>query len=866
MKNKYLALLLTILTSISLFGCNKDNKQSSSQTDEKEIDEGIHYDGHNLYYLSNSISTSNFLNDYTHRHMRYDDDSIGSPSVAGGTGFQKLWESMAVTFQNSSEQVYGEDKTAKIANYLFASSSQDDHGLIYNTPLTFESADSYAGDGVTYSIPQGWPFPSWQNSVSNFNDNGSLEAAHTAEFNFNESASPENQNWHATNGAFNIADDISDPLYGYGQFNSEGYLSSDTSFMFYRNKIDELLPVGAYDDEPCGIDTRYAPIVDMEIEYDGENIEDYNIVFKYSGDTEWRRASQKLYASTPNEKLNGHVHVRQFFDMYLNNEWNKKTIVELGIEFIGKDGLNYKVENGKINFLRPCYDTRQSNYTTQFILALYNHYIYTRDMRTLTKLMNKARKGLLFLTHALEGEKGLLSLEYLYGHDGVTPYSIKEKAYDRLAYHGLSNGYWDLTVSPMYNLEANTYFYQCLKAMAVLEDAMTHVDGDDKSSLFIKNRLPGGEDIYYDYDVNSLNNLANLVKRNMQKDIKVVEEENTTSYTAGDYHYQNKGGFYNPKTGRFALGINECTGDILDFGYTYFNLEAICADIGTEKQQKSIMEWIDGKRLVSSDTSTGEDIYFYEFAPRYNTLDCADGEVTAVGFYYQENLYNDEDYDEDFYTESFSREVQNGGAVIAWAYYDLLARSKVLGVENALDRLSAINNWYQKVLKDGGEGDQFYREYYSVVQSDATFEDYNNKQIYSVQGGGSGGGSLGLDSEFIENAIFVRTIPDAFFNMNANGYNNLEFTYNPDAGNKQFEIYNMKYGDALYSLRVRKGSIEVFNIKGIVNPNYQLTFKYKTSNLDLVVKVNGENYQNVVFSDGYVYVTVPFNNTKVRFG
>ena len=108
-----------------------------------------------------------FLNDFTHRNMRYDSDSCGEFPVGGGTGFAKNWETMGITFQNSSQEVYREDKFNRIAQYLIGA-SQDDQGLIYNTPLTNEPALSEAGKDLTgYCIPQGWPFPSWRNSVVN---------------------------------------------------------------------------------------------------------------------------------------------------------------------------------------------------------------------------------------------------------------------------------------------------------------------------------------------------------------------------------------------------------------------------------------------------------------------------------------------------------------------------------------------------------------------------------------------------------------------------------------------------------------------------------------------------------------------------
>ncbi len=855
MKNNFL-ILLSVLSSLalSIVGCNNQEQQKKPNPIDEET---ISYDGINLYYNSSDDSMNEFLNDFTHRNMRYDSMSCGEFKVTNGTGFAKNWESMAVTFQNAVKQVYREDKIQNIANYLI-SSSQDSQGLIYNTPLVNEPAFSEAGDDRTgYCIPQGWPFPNWKQSVPSYFDEGNVDACRTADFNFNDSWYEEAKNWQVENGTFVIPDVDPD---GYGHFATNGRISSDLNFMFHKDDLKTLLRTSK------GIDPRYAPIIDIEIAFEGTNIKDYNIIFKFEGDASWHRAPQSLYASTPLKNLDGYVHVRQFFDMYLNSDWNqievdennnnKKTIVALGVEFVGKDGATYQVNNGLVNYIRPAYDTRQSNATYQWILALYNYFIYTRDIGTLNKLMDKARRGLLFLTHALEGEKGLLCLKYLYGHDGVTPYSINE--YDRLAYHGVGNGYWDLTVSPMYNLEANTYFYQALRAMAVLEEAMLSVENDNKAASVVKNRIPGEEEIVYNYDTDSLNALADLVKSNMERDVEVVEEEYDGG--AGDYHYQNKGGFYNPKTGRFVIGINENTGEVLDYGFLYLNLEAVCAGIGTPIQQLSIMNWIDGKRIVTGDTSTGSDIYFYEFAPRYCTVKCDE----VMGFSRDINHY-DRFYKHGY--DTWSRQVQNGGAVIAWSYYDLVARSKVFGVQNAVERLEKINKWYQKVLANGGRALNFYGSYYDKLNSQAYLEDKNMYYVYSVQAAGTRGvGALGLDAEFIESVILIRAIPDALFGMDATKNNNLTFTYGDNNSHDFFEIYNMKYGDAVYSIRSKKNVMELFNINGIAGKDHLVTFKYKTNDNNLTIKVNGEIFKNTVYEGGYAYVTVPFDNVKVIFG
>lgn len=853
MKNKTLITALACLSAVSLTCCNK-NKEGKKPN---PIDENtISFKGINLYYNASDDDMTTFLNDFTHRNMRYDSDACGEFPVTHGTGFAKNWESMAVTFQNASRDAYrdsrdeGVNKIQRIANYLIQA-SQDDQGLIYNTPMTIEGPFSAAGkDSTGYCVPQGWPFPYWKMSTSNFLDEGMLEATHTTEFNFNSGWDEQSQGWKAENGTIQTPSLFVEPS-GYADFSSAEGIAIGESFRFYRDELATLLPVSQ------GIDTRYAPMMDIDIAFTGQNIKDYNIIFKVEGDDSWHRIPQSAYASTPLTSFEN-VHVRQFIDMYLNPEWNKKIVTALGVEFVPVEGQKLVIESGRVNYIRPSYDTRQSNATYQFILALYNYYIFTRDIKTLTKLMNKARRGLLFLTHALEGEKGLLSLEYLYGHDGVIPYCIDPD--DRSAYHGIGNGYWDLTVSPMYNLEANIYFYQALNAMAILEGEMEAVESDNKNNVKVKNRLPYEDDVYYQYDKASLKELAATVKTNFQKDINVVKEENFSSFTAGDYHYQNKGGFYNPETGRFALGINEYNGEVLDFGYVYYNLEAVCAGLGSDEQQLSIMKWIDGQRIVEGDNSTGKDIYFYEFAPRYNTLDCDSylGFSRDINFYYQLYVYG---------YRTWSRQLQNGGAAIAWSYYDLVARSRVLGVENALQRLDEIKTWYMKVLDNGGNALEFYNDYYQGVQSEAELEDPDMYMVYSVQNAAvRGAGALGLDAEFIESVILIRAIPDALFGMDASEKNNIQFTYGENQLHDFFEIYNMKYGNAVYSIRSKKNVMEVFNIGGQVSKDFTITFKYKTDNANLPVKVNGEAFNNVKMANGYAYVTVPFGNVKVIFG
>ena len=107
MNKKVITFTLLCLVSASLMSCKKKNNYNPIDNDD------ITYDGINLHYNFSDEEMTTFMNDFTHRNMRYDSDSCGEFPVAHGTGFANNWEAMAVCFQNSIKQVYREDKIQK---------------------------------------------------------------------------------------------------------------------------------------------------------------------------------------------------------------------------------------------------------------------------------------------------------------------------------------------------------------------------------------------------------------------------------------------------------------------------------------------------------------------------------------------------------------------------------------------------------------------------------------------------------------------------------------------------------------------------------------------------------------------------------
>ena len=831
MMKAYKGLAPILLAVITLTAASCDN----FKTKDAEI---VEYDQYELHYQATDGALADFLNDFSHRNLRYDDYATGMFAVGDGTGFAKNWETMGLAWHNSAGTALGENKMAKIYTHL-ASIDQDGLGMIYNTHNSRESSFSEIAGGA--AVPQGWPFPSWYESVDDPIMFGKLKAQGTTAFEFNKLRAWQSDKWVAEGGTFEI-----DGETGYAHFATDT-LGPNETFRFYRTDITELERAG-------GVMSEYSPFIELALDFKGYNMDDYYVIWQTAeGGDQWYSIAHNYVATTINDSFSNYTD-RCYLEMYLAENWDKQVITKIGLEFRPKEGEKLTVKSGQIDYIRCQYDTRQSNATYQWILSLYNYVRYTNDMSVLEKLMPKARRAMLFLTHVLEGEKGLLDISYMYGHNGIGMYKKGNGSYNFDTVNGVGNGYWDLTVSSKKSFEANMYFYQALLAMAALEQRIVDADITITEESVIRNRLMFQEpEVEYNYTAETLTALADTVKQNMEKAVQPQLQENG--------EYDNVGGFWNPTTGRFVSGINEATGAIADYGYVYWNLEAICAGLGTDEQQLSIMQWIDGQRMVEGDLSTGNDIYFYEFAPRFNTKDAKEN-CSAFGY----TILNAA---EKTYGTSWSRQLQNGGAAIAWSYYDIVARTKVLGADNAFKRLKEIQVWYEKVLKNtDGDGWDFYGGYYEQLAAEADEKalegDTSEYGIWNIQDASrKGAGAIGLDAEFIESVIFIKALPDAFLGMETNGYDNISFQNNLPKDLDTFQIDNMKFNSCIYSVRETSDGIEILNVKGMVKDTQTVTIRFEEPSKDYSVYINGKKTEKYSVENGIIYVTVPFDLVKV---
>lgn len=539
----------------------------------------------------------------------------------------------------------------------------------------------------------------------------------------------------------------------------------------------------------------------------GCDIEDLYVYYKTNDNSSWSEGvSFSEFCTTGYEiGTNGASADGYFFPMYLQEEWgweaeSERQITKLKIVLQPKAG---SVVNGTLSFDYICteYDDRQPLNVCNYIIAAKEILSYSQDTLLLAQVLPVARRAMNFLVNQLEGESGLISTAYLAGHynDGLKAYGT-----------GMGNGYWDVLAFPKVNLYCNISYYNALRAMAYLE-GMCEYYGISSGEVFTVNSSLDGTDMY-SHDSHTLYRLAELCKQKIQ----------TT--------------FWNESTGRFHVGyLDDRWGDTpQDHGYAMFNEQVIASGIATEEQTKSVMLWLNGERTVKGDISTGEDIYYYEFAPRFNT-----GEIGS-DFYFG-------------YSASFGDNVQNGGTALHLAYYDILAQAAI-GKDLAFDRLKVIQSWYEKVQAAGGTGWNFYRKYYDSTS-------------VNVQGGGTSG-TIGVDYEFLEAALLISAVPDAFFGLDTASDNTLLVTPRLPASLDFWKIENLTYGGVYYDLSIGKYFAQISGVEGYrENANIagaKVSFTFKKPSFQFKIYLDDEEITDYRIENDNLIVTVAFRDAKVE--
>lgn len=360
-----------------------------------------------------------------------------------------------------------------------------------------------------------------------------------------------------------------------------------------------------------------------------------------------------------------------------------------------------------IHGINTAMDSRQNVNNSAYVRGCVDYAEWSGDLEFVRANLDRLRKAIKFCMTELGAKKHHLILTPWIGHDGrsgIAPPPNKKIFYGL----GIGNNYWDILPFGGKDCLATIYYYDALLALAGLEEAVRkHPEWN----------IPRGED---SFTPAALRRHAASVKAH-----------------AGRV-------FWNDRTGRFVAVIDS-TGTAHDFGYTFVNEEAITYGFATDKQARSILAWISGERTVAGDTSQGADIYWWRCTPRASTR--RNIEWYTFGWNGPESL-------------EFGGQVQDGGGVLGFSYFDLMARLRVLGPDNAWQRLRDIIAWFDDVQRAGG-----YAAYYSKPGRG------------KLQGGTYGIGGLGVDCEFVESVLVPQVMLYGFmgFTPGMEG-----FTLNPN--------------------------------------------------------------------------------------
>jgi len=492
--------------------------------------------------------------------------------------------------------------------------------------------------------------------------------------------------------------------------------------------VIQLDQVGAMVTTPIHpIDTFQSPF--LQLRWRATGLTNAHPYIEWSTDTESGFSkSRRMYFDPVGADATTHT----IIPMYLNKEWTGK-VNRLRIGFDNSTGASVTVQA-----LFTQYDTRQNVNNASYIDGCASYFHWTGDVEFLKTNIDKIRGALQYLMTEQEGLKRKVIHTTWIGHNGRSGIQFVDGKKVLVSGQGIGNNYWDIL--PFGNLDAyaTIRYYGAIKAVADLErEIKEHREWDipapPKSIDFTKLEAHAAE---------------------------VKKEGNRL--------------FWDPKVGRFIACIDS-VGQPHDYGYTFLNLEAIHYDFADDRHAESIMKWIEGERIVGSDTSTGVDIYHWRFAPRAST---------------RRNL--------DWYMWAWSRpeslnwgdQVQDGGAVLGWSYHDIMSRLKVEGPDNAWNRLREVAFWYAEVEAAGG-----YRQY------------YNGTHEGHLQGGGTPGG-LGMDSEFMESILVPQTLLDGFLGFEPKGGG---FEINPHLPKDwpEFSVDQIHWHGLTLSIHVTRKDIEI---------------------------------------------------------
>ena len=272
-----------------------------------------------------------------------------------------------------------------------------------------------------------------------------------------------------------------------------------------------------------------------------------------------------------------------------------------------------------------------------------------------------------YAANELDGKNGLITIteKSAYLADGKTRFDIGKDGkpvWNNTGRAGsVPSNYWDNLCFGNQDAYETALYYNALNAMSDIE------------------AMRGDNDAAADYKA-----LASKVKENFDKT------------------------FWNPVAGRYIACV-DADGKRWDPGLTFLNVEALAYGLGDEKKAKRIFSWLDGKRIIMSDSLRGREIMDYAvflnrnfgtgtvkkslpFAPMSNTVSIEKLSGLGEPWWFSLDGAIQTGYKNNAY---FGSHLENGGFIFYPVFYELTARQMYLGADSVKKRASEIAEVYR---------------------------------------------------------------------------------------------------------------------------------------------------------------------------
>jgi len=298
---------------------------------------------------------------------------------------------------------------------------------------------------------------------------------------------------------------------------------------------------------------------------------------------------------------------------------------------VGEDGLVWAGRDSPRHLGHSVHHVNNAIYPT----AVARHYLMQRDDAFLRKqdpktgetILSKARRALAYLIDDLGGRDGSVVLPGA-SHDGTAD--------------SKGSNYWDFWLFGHKSAYMDAYFYEALRLFAELEEA--------------------------------------LGRSERARELRAVRARVKAAFNDA---------FWNEETGRY-VGWIDANGEARDYGFTFVNAIALAVGLAPPERAESVLQWLEGERVVPGDDATGEAIYAFDFAPRSNTVDARRGDPAPI------NTWGGAMDVSPGGSAAYGKQIQNGGAIFYVSYYGLRARLRYRGADAALARASAIEREFHE--------------------------------------------------------------------------------------------------------------------------------------------------------------------------